>query len=797
MKNNNLRWRKKWSLAIMASAFFGASTSGAIGATVDVANESDLNAAMGTGSGNAILLSPGGTIVLTDDLTSITNSGLIIDGNGGSIDGATNFTGINSSENLGRIQNITIQNMYGGSGSAVQLWGAGLINGIDNSKFINNTSGYRGGAVYVGRDLDGGIRNSLFEGNRTLNGGQTGGAINIEGNLTGGVIDTIFRNNEAGGNGGAMNVGESLSGGLAGSQFIGNKSQWHGGAIYTYSDLNGSLNGTVFEDNQAGVDNFWGAYGGAIYLYEGNLNVSVDGGQKARFYNNTHTVDGIAGLPNSISFGNYEGTSEANFAVDGELYLYDPIGVDPGQPSVPVTKTGSGLMVLGGVNDMGASQWNINSGTFRLTYDSQLNSAKINGALGFTLANGAILEIVPGITTGNVSPAEINAGTIQLDGQTTVGDDQRFVEIQPLGEKILLNLSTGYTGAGELLNTQGILTLGQYKYEYENLHWNGDQQLVFTIKSVLVDPESTGGYADEGLLMSGLANRTSSQIFNHFPVAFGQLNEPKADRALWGIFSNNQINTEARGSYQSSRVKVPGMTIGRDLRIGQSSFTGIAASMSWPDFKQGSLRAAGKDFRFGIYGGKAFKNQFEFGYLGTIGMGQMNQSRMAGSDEMTSRYDVQNYNLGMSLTKNIVKNQNLSLRPFVSYEYFRIGGDDYREKGEFTKAMAVEGSTYDLSQIKAGLGITWKKDEKNRISTALYYQRLLGDTDGGTFSAMRTQPDSRVFVAGGGLDKDSLGFELKLTRQVNKRLDWEVAYQGLIGSKSTSHEIRLNTEYRF
>ena len=692
------------------------------------------------------------------------------------------------------------------SGGAIRI--NGDFNGnIVSSYFNGNVSQNAGGALRVRQDFNGNIINSYFENNTATYGGavdvfensttkiinsdfigntatQAGGAIGVIDAFDATIENSNFKNNTAGTNGGAIRVTGAFTNNITNSNFSDNTAGALGGAIYTHSNFTSTMSNSYFFNNTATTS------GGAIYI-RGITDLTIGQGNTI-FYNNT-----AAGSPNSLYFAN---GNSATITTHGTLSLYDPMR---GSNSL-FNKQGTGLMILGGSN-IGFTNFNVDAGTLLLTYDSQNSAAKgITANTSFNLNAGSQLQIVPTATGIN-----INSPTIQLDGTTTVGSDYRYMAEQAFGSNhTILTLNNPYTGAGQLTNTAGTFTLGQYAYQYDSLHWNGNQLQVNVTRSYL-NPETTGGYAANAPMRTRLANKTNSLIFEHLSELFAKLkvdkitksylteNKQKIGENVWTSSFYNQVHNDHYDVQAGSKAKVPGLLLGKDQQISDKSFIGMTLSAAWPDYKQGSIDSTGKDIRLSLYGGTLLKNDWQFGYLLSAGFGDISQERIAGPDKLTADYDVNTYSLGFSFSKEYIKNAKTTITPFFSYEYLKIKTDGYQEKGNPLTSITANAHSQDISRVQLGLQLFKQQSDDSYIKSSLYYQGLFGDTSAGVHSYMTNTPNSNVYIEGSSVNRNAVGFDLTWGKQLSDKATVDLSLNGMYGSRGTSYDVRVGVNFKF
>jgi len=263
------------------------------------------------------------------------------------------------------------------------IFGSTVTGTIRNSEFINNQSHTaHGGALYITGDLQGGIDGSLFQGNTAA---LNGGAIDIP-KLSGGIRNSEFLDNRSiNGDGGAVWVHQNNAlNGISGSTFTNNRAKNTGGAISVVGTIENGIHNSHFNDNTSEA-----SYGGAIGMgaRSGGAGIINGGISGSTFKNNSAHLDGGAIRANQIN-GDISGTTfEKNTATGSGGAIW---AVQLGIPSLDGSISDSKFLE-NSANDGGALRLGIVTGSIENTEfigNSATNSA--GGAIHGNHLNGGI-----------------------------------------------------------------------------------------------------------------------------------------------------------------------------------------------------------------------------------------------------------------------------------------------------------------------------------------------------------------------------------------------------------------------
>lgn len=327
---------------------------------------------------------------------------------------------------------------------------------IKNTKFVNNVTGFNGGAIGTRRTINNGditngshenhsliISDSAFIGNKAtgtttdradnkLQGGNGGAIANSFNNTQ--ISNTVFEKNEAI-NGGAVynqslyntnnQAQETDKGGdikFADVTFDGNKASTNGGAIFNDANTNAELSGTVvFSGNEAGNA------GGAIFVAGASSSMEIASG--AVFKSNSAKLGGA--IYNKGNLGTLDGvTFEDNTA-----------------------ETNGGAIL----NSNGGTIASITNSIFK-------NNTSTNGG-GAAIYNkgGKIAEISNTVFEGNI--AEKGNGGAIFNGGTTAAnitlDNVQFIGNQAAN------------GSGGAISTSGVVNIANATFENNSASTGG------------------------------------------------------------------------------------------------------------------------------------------------------------------------------------------------------------------------------------------------------------------------------------------------------------------------------------
>ena len=351
-------------------------------------------------------------------------------GYGGAIDVTTGGTG-NVTINL---NNATFNSneSSGSDGGAIAYEKGNITSNISNSTFTNNTAN-NGGAIYNGiKNLT--ISNTIFDGNKTNDGGK-GGAIYNAGNISLNQTefkqstDTIYMANDSAADfSGTNTLNGSISSENATSE-IKNK-----GTLILNADNSGYTGTYTQESGQTDVNASSTFFGGETTIADGVLNWNT-----LKNYNSTLKVE-----KGSLNIGN---VNKASLSLNSNSYIKKDTLVNIN--SKGEIKLNGGSITLDD-NDIWAGNISIGDentvGSGTLTIDGLTS----NGGI---FANGGTIDIISGRLTAS-------AGDVIKEATTVKIKDDALLAVR--GGDVTLGATTDWASKGGVLLTDGTLTVKDF-----------------------------------------------------------------------------------------------------------------------------------------------------------------------------------------------------------------------------------------------------------------------------------------------------------------------------------------------
>lgn len=504
-------------------------------------------------------------------------------------------------------------NLSAGYYGRISLEAGSVLNLIDN----HTSRREAGGAIHLtsGHLALNGDENSkyVFSGNQANN-GLSGGAIALFGSTDGPAsldiaVSSFFSGNAAEDGGAIYFYGANRLHLKESAVFTGNRAESNGGALslLIYNGGAAALNNADFIGNTAG------GRGGAIYLAQGGLTLSVDGSRTSVFTGNTHLDDD---RPNSIFLGSGGGDDDRltlNIEAGSTLDMNDPLGGEAGSAWL-VRKTGGGAWKLGGDNTFaddgggsGSVLISIDEGVLSLYREAAIDLNLNRSA--FVLDSGAALISAGGNIISAVSGLESGQGKIEFKEESSLGFDLRKLRTGETGLTItadnvimaspVVNLTSVRIGEWSLITVTG-KNISDYELTL-NPGTDGGSRYAYTLTGT--ESEAGRGYDTLGLTVT-LADVNKNLIWqggaaegdlwrNDGPHSW--LDADKTEVPALGFAENDFVTFGLTGiNHNSIIIGDDGLRLaGMEITGGQYSFSGgglVSSSVDDEEIKGGTVK---------------------------------------------------------------------------------------------------------------------------------------------------------------------------------------------------------------
>lgn len=428
-------------------------------------------------------------------------------GYGGAIDVTTGGTG-NVNINL---NNATFNSneSFGSDGGAIAYEKGNITSNIINSTFTNNTAN-NGGAIYNGiKNLT--ISNTIFDGNKTNDGGK-GGAIYNAGNISLNQTefkqssDTIYMANDSAAHfiSGTNTLNGSISSENATSK-ITNK-----GILILNADNSGYTGTYTQESGQTDVNASSTFFRGETTIADGVLNWNT-----LKNYNSTLKVE-----KGSLNIGN---VNKASLSLNSNSYIKKDTLVNIN--SKGEIKLNGGSITLDD-NDIWAGNISIGDentvGSGTLTIDGLTS----NGGI---FANGGTIDIISGRLTASAGDVIKEATTVKIKDDALLavrGGDVTFGSTTDWASKGGVLLNNGALTIKNLSNANGIFQANSGKLMLENSTFTvGKDSFINSSVETNIDSNSKLQITDNGWVTIG-----DNDIWNgEVSLAGGTLNYERTE----------------------------------------------------------------------------------------------------------------------------------------------------------------------------------------------------------------------------------------------------------------------------
>jgi len=565
--------------------------------------------------------------------------------------------------------------------------------------------------------------------------------------------------------------------------------------------------------SNVGDDSTWDVDGGSLVL----TTVDYGSGAVAADVTLAGAVAGVTIGTNATLAGSGTIRAVANgFAVDGTIdpSVWENTGTlasaitngisaaDIADIGVAQTDTVGQITVDGNVSFNAGATYNVDA----RTDGSAADNVTVNGTLTIDPASFTALTVEPGIWTGPVTYAIVNAtNVVGTYGTVAFNSGYLFMDA---------NVDTHATGLDLHLTRNNLAaTIGTtYNQTQTGVAIDGladTNPLVGGLMNIATVAEALDAFDNlSGEIYSSTGTallQNSSHVRNLVADRLAESEATARARGVWGSVygytgklkgNSNTVEAETDNSF--------GFAVGGDIAVGQNSNIGLLLGYETADVRLAGTRGSDSDvetFNIGLYFGSSFGNiQFRSGLAHSRHDIDVNRSINSGylSGNNTSSYDAALTQLFVDFAYPIQVNEKFSVSPYAGLSQLWLDVDGTRESGTVATL-----ETYDWSAnvmiSNLGLRFTSNVSDKVALHGGLGWQHAFDKEDGQSRRRFwnSTGSSADFSVKGARLGEDLLTITLGISGEIAPNQILGLDYKGEVSSQQKQHGGQLHYSLRF
>jgi outer membrane autotransporter protein len=254
--------------------------------------------------------------------------------------------------------------------------------------------------------------------------------------------------------------------------------------------------------------------------------------------------------------------------------------------------------------------------------------------------------------------------------------------------------------------------------------------------------------------------------------------------------------TEHHGGRDYS-IRGPGVAAGIDRWFTDVFYLGLALAMDFPRYDGNDARTDGRSATGLLYGGFILPWDLEFCFSASFGRTSFEQARDTALRRYRSDFSAETFGVGAGLGRQFRPTENLLLRPFAAWDFFRIDRFSHSDEQRDIFALRYDKTQNNLHRLRAGVEAAYTF-EKGYIAGKAFWSGLHGDTTEDVRAAFVMDPGNNTFEAPvDGLDGNSLGLAAGIGFHLGENIDLTLSYSFLGGKANTSHQGMLGLRLNF
>jgi len=469
---------------------------------------------------------------------------------------------------------------------------------------------------------------------------------------------------------------------------------------------------------------------------------------------------------------------------------------------VAQTDTVGQITVDGNVSFNAGATYNVDA----RTDGSAADNVTVNGTLTINPASFTALTVEPGIWTGPVTYAIVNAtnvvgtyGTVAFNSgylfmDANVDTHSTGLDLHLTRNNLAATIGTTYNQTSTGIAIDGIADANPIV---------GGIMNIVTVAEALDAFDNLSGeiYSSTGTALL----QNSSHVRNLVADRLAESEATDRARGIWGSIYG--YTGKLKGNANAAEAETDnsfGFAVGGDIPVGQNSNLGLLLGYETADVKLAGTRSSNADvdtFNVGVYFGSSFGGiQFRSGLAHSRHDIDTNRSINAGyiTGNNSSSYDADLTQLFVDFAYPIQVNEKFQISPYAGLSQLWLDVDGTREAGTVATL-----ETYDWSANTAisNVGLRFKSSVSDKVALhgGLGWQHAFDKEDGEHRRRFwnSTGSSADFSVKGARLGEDLLTITLGISGEIAPNQIIGLDYRGEVSSQQKQHGGQLHYSLRF
>jgi outer membrane autotransporter protein len=266
---------------------------------------------------------------------------------------------------------------------------------------------------------------------------------------------------------------------------------------------------------------------------------------------------------------------------------------------------------------------------------------------------------------------------------------------------------------------------------------------------------------------------------------------------FWAKPFYGRTTRKASGGSAGYNIKTLGLGLGYERLLGENLSAGLALTLSRPDYHSSGVKSEDRMLTVAAYGLAKLFGGLELGLAAGHAKADYSQKREVLGQLYASEYHGTALRAGATLSRPIVLNESLTLKPKLSYDYLFVKTGGYSENSAGPVSLKVDGFDQKLHFFGLGAELAWRSESGVTVRGSLGGTRLAGDRTSETAAVFQGDLVRPFLATGDALDKNVLNVGLGVSVPLGQSLSIKADYRGDFGKSTKGHSVDAALIFQF